>query len=103
MLNLVFGGACTPTVPVTNLHIELRASRQLKIVKIIKKGQNCQNMSKSSKNVKMVKIIKIKKIDQLKYLADLISLAADLILSADFIWPDNHSVQVIWLDQHKDV
>ena len=34
MLNLVFCGACTctcacATVPVTNLHIELRASRQL--------------------------------------------------------------------------
>ena len=36
MLNLVFCGACAAcacacaTVPVTNLHIELRASRQLK-------------------------------------------------------------------------
>ena len=34
MLNLVFGAgaAGAPTVPVTNLHIELRASRQLKII-----------------------------------------------------------------------
>ena len=31
MLNLVFGaGGASCTVPVTNLHIELRASRQLK-------------------------------------------------------------------------
>ena len=29
MLNLVFGGGAGASVPVTNLHIELRASRQL--------------------------------------------------------------------------
>ena len=38
MLNLVFCGACTcgacTTVPVTNLHIELRASRQLKTIRV---------------------------------------------------------------------
>ena len=31
MLNLVFGGDGAPASPVTNLHIELRASRQLKM------------------------------------------------------------------------
>ena len=35
MLNLVFGAGGASSVPVTNLHIELRASRQLKKIAIL--------------------------------------------------------------------